>query len=177
MRISSVIETRFVAAIEIGTCNTRIQAQMHTHMHIHKHKHKDICFPLLCLRNPVLFLFYSYSYSVKNATRQQEEVQSSRKKELAQQQRIICVAALEIGTCNTRMGFAFRPLASEATANIVVIYDCWNDSRGLAVPTTILFNHTKEVIAYGSEAESLFHNLSVAERRSVYFFKNLLKCA
>lgn len=131
------------------------------------------------------FSVFKNCYSIptdsgKNATRQQEEVQSSRKKEVAQQRRIssvintYVVVALEIGTCNTKAGFAFTSLLPQITP-AVVIMDHWKHTPGsMEVETTILFNHKEKVIAYGTEAEELFRNLSIAERESVYFFKNFI---
>ena len=114
-----------------------------------------------------------------NATRQRSEVQSSQKKDLTQQKRISSVnktkfvAAIEIGTCNTRMAFCCKPLTGWADHHILIMNDWKEPMRGaLTVPTTILFNHTKEVIAYGIEEERC---LSEVERPSVYFFKYFIK--
>ena len=40
------------------------------------------------------------------------------------------------------------------------------------VPTSILIDHTREVVAYGYEAEEKFHTLPAAQAKISYLFKN-----
>ena len=82
------------------------------------------------------------------------------------------VAAIDFGTCNTRMAFALKPLATFGEANIVVM-DAWENAPGSPLaPTTILIDHTGEIAAYGYEAEEMFRVLDKAKARVSYLYKN-----
>ena len=82
------------------------------------------------------------------------------------------VAAIDFGTCNTKMAFAFNPLTRGGDAQVVVM-DAWENAPGAAMaPTTILIDHTGEVAAYGYEAEERFRVLDKAEAKVSFLFKN-----
>ena len=82
------------------------------------------------------------------------------------------VAAIDFGTCNTRMAFAFKPLTTGVEAQIVVM-NAWENAPGAVMaPTTILIDHTGEVAAYGYEAEETFRVLDVAKAKISFLFKN-----
>ena len=82
------------------------------------------------------------------------------------------VAAIDFGTCNTKMAFAFKPLSDGGDAQVVVM-DAWeNAPAAVMAPTTILIDHTGEVTAYGYEAEEKFRALPAAQAKISYLFKN-----
>ena len=82
------------------------------------------------------------------------------------------VAAIDFGTCNTRMAFAFNPLTRGGDAQVVVM-DAWENAPGATMaPTTILIDHTGKVNAYGYEAEERFRVLDKAEAKRSFLFKN-----
>ena len=83
------------------------------------------------------------------------------------------VAAIDFGTCNTKMAFAFKHLSDGKDA-VAVVMDAWENAPPEAVmaPTTILIDHTGEVTAYGYEAEETFRTLSAAQAKISYLFKN-----
>lgn len=82
------------------------------------------------------------------------------------------VAAIDLGTCNTRMAFAFRPLSDRGSIDIVVM-DAWENAPGdLMAPTTLLIDHRGKVTAYGYEAEETFRVLDEATAKTSYLFKN-----
>ena len=82
------------------------------------------------------------------------------------------VAAIDFGTCNTKMAFAFNPLTRGGDVRVVVM-DAWeNAPAAVMAPTTILIDHTGEVTAYGYDAEEKFHALPAAQAKISYLFKN-----
>ena len=82
------------------------------------------------------------------------------------------VAAIDFGTCNTKMAFAYKPLTRGGDARVVVM-DAWeNAPAAVMAPTTILIDHTGEVAAYGYEAEEKFRTLPAAQAKISYLFKN-----
>ena len=82
------------------------------------------------------------------------------------------VAAIDFGTCNTKMAFAHTPLTRSVDAQVVVM-DAWeNAPAAVMAPTTILIDHTGEVAAYGYEAEEKFRALPAAQAKISYLFKN-----
>ena len=82
------------------------------------------------------------------------------------------VAAIDLGTCNTKMAFAYIPLTGGGDARVVVM-DAWeNAPAAVMAPTTILIDHTGEVAAYGYEAEEKFRTLPAAQAKISYLFKN-----
>ena len=83
------------------------------------------------------------------------------------------VAAIDFGTCNTRMAFAFKPLTERGSIDIVMM-DSWENAPGrdIMAPTSILIDHTGEVKAYGFEAEESFRILDKAEAKVSFLFKN-----
>lgn len=86
------------------------------------------------------------------------------------------VAAIDLGTCNTRMAFAYRPSTDSCDTKVsprVIPMDDWEDAAGAVMaPTTILIDHTGEVAAYGYQAEEKFRVLTVAQAKVSYLFKN-----
>ena len=82
------------------------------------------------------------------------------------------VAAIDFGTCNTKIAFAKKPLPHGGDARVVVL-DAWeNAPAAVKAPTTILIDHTGEVAAYGYEAEEKFRTLPAAQAKISYLFKN-----
>ena len=83
------------------------------------------------------------------------------------------VAAIDFGTCNTKMAFAFNPLTRGMDVRPAVM-DAWENAPPLAVmaPTTILIDHTGKVAAYGYDAEEKFRALPAAQAKTSYLFKN-----
>ena len=82
------------------------------------------------------------------------------------------VAAIDFGTCNTKMAFAYNPLTRGEDARVVVM-DAWeNAPAAVMAPTTILIDHTGEVAVYGYEAEEKFRTLPAAQAKVSYLFKN-----
>ena len=89
---------------------------------------------------------------------------------LSRDQKII--AAIDIGTCNTKMAFACYPLTHRGDVQIIVM-NAWESSPGAMVaPTIILIDHTGEVAAYGYDAEEKFRVLPAAQVKGSYLFKN-----
>ena len=84
------------------------------------------------------------------------------------------VAAIDFGTCNTRMAFAEIPLTTRAIeSDDVIVMNNWQYAPGAwMAPTSILFDHTRSVIGYGHEAEEKFRAMKPVERRSCSLFKN-----
>ena len=83
------------------------------------------------------------------------------------------VAAIDFGTCNTKMAFAFFNPLSHSGNDRIVVMDAWeNAPNALMAPTTILIDHTGEVVAYGYEAEEKFRALPIAQAKISYLFKN-----
>ena len=81
------------------------------------------------------------------------------------------VAAIDFGTCNTKMAFAHTPLTRGVDAQVVVM-DAWeNAPAAVMAPTTILIDHTGEVTAYGYEAEEKFRALPAAQAKISYLLK------
>ena len=82
------------------------------------------------------------------------------------------VAAIDLGTCNTKMAFAFNPLTHGGDVQVVVM-DAWENAPGAVMaPTTLLIDHTGQVAAFGYEAEEKFRVLDVAKAKISYLFKN-----
>ena len=82
------------------------------------------------------------------------------------------VAAIDFGTCNTKMAFAYNPLTRGGEARVVIM-DAWeNAPAAVMAPTTILIDHTGEVSAYGYDAEEKFRALPAAQAKISYLFKN-----
>lgn len=85
----------------------------------------------------------------------------------------LIVAAIDFGTCNTRMAFAPKPLVNTMESLEIIVMDDWEHSPGAQkAPTSVLMDNSQSVIAYGYEAEEMFRTLRLAERRSSYLFKN-----
>ena len=84
------------------------------------------------------------------------------------------VAAIDFGTCNTKMAFAYIPFTHGRPVGVRVdVMDAWeNAPAALMAPTTILIDHTGEVAAYGYEAEEKFRTLPAAQAKKSYLFKN-----
>ena len=80
------------------------------------------------------------------------------------------VAAIDFGTCNTKMAFAH--LTHGKDAQIVVMDDWENAPEALTTPTSILIDHTGKVLGYGYEAEEMFRALPSDEAKICYLFKN-----
>ena len=86
------------------------------------------------------------------------------------------VAAIDFGTCNTRMAFARKPLLDDRSGsrdlNIYPV-DLWEhvESRDVTAPTNILFGPAGD-ICYGCHAEELYRDLSEADRTRYLFFQN-----
>ena len=82
------------------------------------------------------------------------------------------VAAIDFGTCNTRMAFAFKPLTQQGNIDIIVM-DAWENAPGhdTMAPTAILFDPQKNVQAYGFDAEESFRVLDKAEAKKSLLFK------
>ena len=83
------------------------------------------------------------------------------------------VAAIDFGTCNTKMAFTFNPWIRGGAVRLVIM-DSWDNAPPPAVtaPTTILIDHTGEVAAYGYDAEEKFRALPAAQAKVSYLFKN-----
>ena len=83
------------------------------------------------------------------------------------------VAAIDFGTCNTKMAFAYKPLTRGEEARVVVM-NAWENAPPPAhmAPTTILIDHTGEVTSYGYEAEEKFRTLPAAQAKKTYLFKS-----
>ena len=83
------------------------------------------------------------------------------------------VAAIDFGTCNTKMAFVNNPLTRGGDVRVVVM-NAWENAPppALMAPTTILIDHAGEVAAYGYEAEEKFRTLPPAQAKISYLFKN-----
>ena len=85
------------------------------------------------------------------------------------------VGAIDFGTCNTRIAFGMRPVASAKQTGTfrVQLMTEWEESKGNPdmAPTSILFNKAKEVVAYGFAAENMFKHLGDGGDEH-YFFRN-----
>ena len=83
------------------------------------------------------------------------------------------VAAIDFGTCNTKMAFAFRPSTEDGSIKIIVVND-WESAPGsdTMAPTTIHMDPRGEVKAYGFHAEESFRNLNKDEARRSFLFKH-----
>lgn len=82
------------------------------------------------------------------------------------------VAAIDFGTCNTRMAFAYKRFTYARDVDVVIM-DKWESAPGAVMaPTTILVDHTGEVAAFGYEAEDKFRALDKAKANSSFLFKN-----
>ena len=94
---------------------------------------------------------------------------------MAKQLRI--VAAIDFGTCNTRIAFARLSslIGIPRTQDIdIFVMDNWEnapDGLKTMAPTSVLFNMTGDAIAYGFDAEDQFQSLKPSELRSRYLFK------
>lgn len=81
------------------------------------------------------------------------------------------VAAIDFGTCNTRMAFGVR---GPEKVNVRLV-DNWENAPPDAnqmVPTCILFNSKREIVAYGWEAEEKFREYTDKERDESFLFRN-----
>lgn len=81
------------------------------------------------------------------------------------------VAAIDFGTCNTKMAFAYRPQAQTGTPKIYPMDD-WENTSGNDVPTSILTDRSGEVKAYGYHAEQSFRQLDQSEVKRFLLFKD-----
>lgn len=82
------------------------------------------------------------------------------------------VAAIDFGTCNTKMAFAVKHVTLGSDTRVVVM-DAWENAPGATMaPTAILIDHTGEVAAYGYEAEETFRVLDKAKAKLSFLFKN-----
>lgn len=83
------------------------------------------------------------------------------------------VAAIDFGTCNTKMAFAYRPQAQRGTPKIYPM-DAWESASGRDVmaPTSILTDRNGEVKAYGYHAEQSFRQLDKSEVNRFLLFKD-----
>ena len=84
------------------------------------------------------------------------------------------VAAIDFGTCNTKMAFALEPKTPDGgTQCQVVVMDAWENAPGATMaPTAILIDHTGAVAAYGYQAEEMFRVLDKAKAKISFLFKN-----
>lgn len=83
------------------------------------------------------------------------------------------VAAIDFGTCNTRMAFAVkRHVKTEEKLEIIVMSDWKHAPDAKMAPTTVLVDHAHRITAYGQEAEENFRRMSDRDRRSCCLFKN-----
>ena len=82
------------------------------------------------------------------------------------------VAAIDFGTCNTRLAFGVKGAEKE----IVHVVDDWNCAPQLASkplsPTSILLDSKQALVAYGWEAEENVCNYSDKDLEECFFFKN-----
>ena len=87
------------------------------------------------------------------------------------------VAAIDFGTCNTRLAFGIKQESYQSLSDIeLVVMNDWKrapQSGGAQMaPTSILFDSTGETVSYGWAAEGDFCDLSPFKKRSHYLFKN-----
>lgn len=92
------------------------------------------------------------------------------------------VAAIDFGTCYTKMAFAYDDTLPDGKgaqlriSETVAVMDAWEDAPGFPMPamapTSILIDNKGEVSAYGYEAEEKFRVLTVAQAKVSYLFKN-----
>ena len=80
------------------------------------------------------------------------------------------VAAIDFGTCNTKMAFAHLTHGKDPQ---IVVMDNWeNAPEALTTPTNILIDDTGKVLGYGYEAEEMFRALPSDAEKICYLFKN-----
>ena len=90
---------------------------------------------------------------------------------MAVQCKQVVVAAIDFGTCNTRMAFGVK---GPDKVHLRVV-DNWENSPSdvnQMVPTCILFNSKRELVAYGWEAEEKFREYGDKERDQSFLFRN-----
>ena len=81
------------------------------------------------------------------------------------------VAAIDFGTCNTRMAFGVK---GPDKVHVRVVNN-WENAPSYVsemVPTCILFNSKRELVAYGWEAEEKFREYEDKERNQSFLFRN-----
>ena len=81
------------------------------------------------------------------------------------------VAAIDFGTCNTRMAFGVK---GPDKVHVRVV-DNWENAPSdvsQMVPTCIRFNSKRELVAYGWEAEEKFREYEDKERDQSFLFRN-----
>ena len=72
------------------------------------------------------------------------------------------VEAIDFGTCNAKMAFAFNPLAPGGETQIVVM-DAWENAPGAVMaPTTILIDPTTILDVAKAKISFLFKNFKMA---------------
>ena len=87
------------------------------------------------------------------------------------------VAAIDFGTCNTRIAFArvSSLIGIPRTQDMdIFVMDNWEnapDGLKTMAPTSVLFNMTGDAVAYGFDAEDHFQSLKPSQLRSKYLFK------
>ena len=85
------------------------------------------------------------------------------------------VAAIDFGTCNTRMAYAKKPkiLNKRLGPEDITVMTDWESSPGIdrTAPTTILIDR-KGGIFYGYEAEETMSNLTEDDLRKCFFVRN-----
>ena len=81
------------------------------------------------------------------------------------------VAAIDFGTCNTRLAFGIK---GPGKVDIRLVDNWENAPAGGSqmVPTCILFNSKREIVAYGWEAEEIFREYGDKEREESFLFRN-----
>ena len=86
------------------------------------------------------------------------------------------VAAIDFGTCNTRLAFGVQNAESSKLSDIeLVVMNDWRKAPDVLMtmaPTTLLVDEKKEVAGYGWEAEDMFRTLPPADKKSYYLLKN-----
>lgn len=90
---------------------------------------------------------------------------------MAVQCKQVVVAAIDFGTCNTRMAFGVK---GPDKVHVRVV-DNWENAPpdvSQMVPTCILFNSKRELVAYGWEAEEKFREYEDKERDQSFLFRN-----
>ena len=81
------------------------------------------------------------------------------------------VAAIDFGTCYTRMAFGVK---GPEKVNVRLV-DNWENAPSdvsQMVRTSILFNSKREIVAYGWEAEETFREYGSKERDESFLFRN-----
>ena len=91
---------------------------------------------------------------------------------MASQCELTVVGAIDFGTCNTRLAFGVK---GAEKVNLVVVDD-WSCAPQLGntplSPTSILLDSSRDLLAYGWEAEEKVRNFSDKEINESFFFKN-----